>query len=461
MFSALVAAAGSTSDMQLPKAARDALQWLLEQGAPEIALSQACARSAPEVHMPSNPHEDEVWQKTKDGKPRKPLKSFNLESLIPAYRKRAALPIPAVVPLNPVVHFIWPNSDPGDWVESLQEICHGVTYLGRSRSIVSATVVDDPPKASYVQDDFGDVQLRVPGSGRLTYLCDKYKDPLQSGKPVPSGPKRYRMISYQSGSVKTLHTIFDRCWIFQPQLGDPLLTAVSTVKVTQALRKALISCIEQSQRSRGLEPKIPPIVHGHTAHPHCAYLTLPFVHPRQRYADGSIKGVAVFIPVDAQEEDLSALAQGFDRLQHNGLGIPGIGTWRIEEVPADDSRNATLDPNTWTRPARLWTTATPMVFGHFPKSNKGGEAKVVLDSLEMIGIQRDNVVEILVDRYSPLHGAPPSWCFKACRETNSEHQSSSWIRHVTLRFDQHVRGPILLGSMRHFGLGLMRPIEEP
>ena len=100
-----------------------------------------------------------------------------------------------------------------------------------------------------------------------------------------------------------------------------------------------------------------------------------------------------------------------------------------------------------------------MVFGHFPKPNKGGEGKVILDSLRMIGIEPECVLEIAVGRHSPLYGALPSWHFKPRKSSSEITQRPMWIRHVALRFDRHVRGPIVLGSMRYFGLGLMRPIE--
>ena len=120
----------------------------------------------------------------------------------------------------------------------------------------------------------------------------------------------------------------------------------------------------------------------------------------------------------------------------------------------------TLDAGTWTKPGRVWTTATPMVNGHFPKDKKGGEVKVILDSLCMIGIDPACVVEIAVGRHSPLHGAPPSWCFKAGADRQSNGQTPRMVRHVTLRFSRDVRGPIVIGCMRYFGLGLMRPMEE-
>jgi CRISPR-associated protein Csb2 len=470
LYSALVAAAAeptSGNGSHVPETACDALRWLAQQGAPRLAVSEARRRSAPDVHVPTNPHEDEVWQKPKKGKPRAPQQSFDLRTLLPVRRKKAVLPIPAVVPDEPVAYFIWPKAEPAGLQQALHDICSRVTCLGRSRSLVRVSLVDDPPPATHVLDAIGEVQLRVPGPDRLGYLIEKYK--RDGGHPAPCPTQRYRLVEHALRRPELLQSVFDRFWVLRPQRGDPLLPAVSTVKVTQALRKALIACIEEDQRDRGIEPKVPDIVHGHGRHPHCAYVALPFVHPWQRHADGAIKGLAVLLPRGVDDDGLMALANGLMRLQNRGLGIPGIGTWRLEEAPADDPPNATLDCRTWMgivgrdgnhRPARIWATATPMVFGHFPKANKGGEAKVVLDSLAMVGIEPDRVLEIAVGRHSPLHGAPPSWCFKPRRGDGETNQPPAWVRHVTLSFDRPVYGPIVLGCKRYFGLGLMRPLEE-
>jgi CRISPR-associated protein Csb2 len=251
-------------------------------------------------------------------------------------------------------------------------------------------------------------------------------------------------------------------YVFKPQPGDPTLPVESTQKVTQSLRRALIACIEEEQRLRGLNPTVPDIVHGHGKHPHCAYVALPFVNPRQRHADGSIKGLAVLVPRDVEVKDLMSLAAGLLRLQENGLRIPGVGTWRLVEVPENDPPLRSLATHTWRRPSRLWATATPMVFGHFPKPNNGGAVKVILDSLRMVGIKPDLAVEVAVSRYSPLHGAPPSWQFQTHdNKKRNNNEPPRLFYHVTLCFDRPVAGPIVLGSMRYFGLGLMWPMEDP
>lgn len=446
LFSALVAAAASMSARGLrpPELARRALQWLLEPcptgagGAPEIWASEARIRSAPDVHMPANPHPDEKA----------------VLRMLPAYRKKAALPLPAVIPDEPVVYFIWPHAEPASHLDELRAICDRVTYMGRSRSLVRASLVQNPPTPSHVPGQPADVELRVPDSNRLEYLLDKYE--RDGGKPIPSLARPYSRTDRQVHNEKPLDSLFERFWVFRPRSGDPLLPLVSILRLTQALRRALIAAIEEDQRSRHIDPHVPEVVHGHGKHPHCAYIALPFVHPRQRRADGMIKGVALLLPRRIEPATLHAIARGLICLQRNGLVIPGVGTWHLEEIPPDNAPITTLDPRTWTNASCTWTTATPMVFGHFPKPNRGGEAKIILDSLNLIGVDPERVIEIGVGRHSPLHGAPPSWCFKPRRE--SDDGSRPWLRHVTLRFDRPLCGPIILGRTRYFGLGLMRPV---
>src|SRR5437879_8022344 len=71
LYSALVAAAATLLDADegcLPERAVQALNWLATQNwaggrvvGPELHAPEERRRLAPEVHMPSNPHEDEVW----------------------------------------------------------------------------------------------------------------------------------------------------------------------------------------------------------------------------------------------------------------------------------------------------------------------------------------------------------------------------------------------------------------
>lgn len=480
LFSALVAAAAepqTSGETHIPPPARGALEWLAEQAPPELHAPRAHQRTAPYVPMPSNPHDDEVWQKKrkKDGS-RAPLKNFDMKTLLPLHRKNALLPIPAVVPDESAVYFRWPDADPEEHLGTLRSICDRVTYLGRSRSLVRVTVENQAPAATHVPDPLGLVQLRVPGPERLDYLIDKYE--RDGGKPAPSPPQRYRRAGSTSPIELPGDSLFRRVWVFRllhPRNPAPPIEA--SLRLTRAFRKALIKQVHEQVcgcsrwdggvpshgEAGGCYDKIPGVISGHQSGgtplqaPHVGFAPLPFVHPTQRHADGTVKGLAVLVPDNLKGDALTLLARGVRDIDRLALGR--AGAWCLELVSPDDPPMATLDHRSWTAPSRVWTTATPMVFGHFPKERNGGEPQVILDSLQLVGVDPGTVVDIATDRHSPLHGAAPIWCFDVGRDRASG-ERRRWVRHVTVRFDRPTAGPLLLGVLRFFGLGLMRPLER-
>ena len=289
--------------------------------------------------MPSNPHPMEIPDSLEVGKRAKnPAKARAekekaVKNLLPVHRKKTALPIPAVVPDEPVAYFIWPNASTTVHLETLRGICERVTYLGRSRSLVRVSVATNPPPATYVPDpELGQVQLRVPGSNRLKELIDNYK--VKGGKPDPSPPHKYRKVEHYPRQ-QTSHTIFDRVFVFKPQQGDPILPAVSTLLLTKALRCGLLTKLHERvcgcDRWNGGMPrceeaqecyrKIPAFISGYdedcspTTQAHLAFVALPFVHFGQRHADGSIKGLAVLVPRNSDNGALQTLAVGLMQLQ--------------------------------------------------------------------------------------------------------------------------------------------------
>lgn len=493
LYSALVAAAAEPTEGDddaatvIPRPESEALGWLARLGAPQVRAFEASERVGVEVFMPTNPHEDEVPDSLEPKKPPKGLAKARAElaagvrNLLPVHRKKAGLPIPAVIPDDPVVEFVWPAvnlADADQHLPTLRRIAASVGHLGRSRSLVLVSVdtrenapmsAEDCPMV-FVPDRHGDRQLRIPGLTRLAYLVDHYKNGGRGGKPDPSPPRRYRIREEDAGGDRPLTAAFERTWILRPKPENPApptLPIEATVMLTRRLRAALLECCNDADANTKA------FISGHGEHPHPAFLALPFVHLSQRHADGSIKGVAVAFPRSTTDKALTAVAHGLARLHANGLNLPGIGVWRLEEVFADAPPIRTLDAQTWLGPrggCRVWTTATPMVFGRFPKPKAGGEPTEVLESLRMVSTVGggkatlvDHVVEIAIDRHSSLHGAAPSWHFKSARDRggkNSAKAPARHIRHVTLRFDRPVHGPLLLGAMRYFGMGLMRPLED-
>jgi CRISPR-associated protein Csb2 len=90
-----------------------------------------------------------------------------------------------------------------------------------------------------------------------------------------------------------------------------------------------------------------------------------------------------------------------------------------------------------------------MVLDRHPKRQQRLES-VIADSVEMAGYPRPAAVE--VGQHGALVGVPPARRFRP-------RSGGRWL-HVALAFERPVRGPLLVGRDRHFGLGLLRPLQH-
>jgi CRISPR-associated protein Csb2 len=70
--------------------------------------------------------------------------------------------------------------------------------------------------------------------------------------------------------------------------------------------------------------------------------------------------------------------------------------------------------------------------------------------------------DVAVTRQPLLAGARPAGDFPAFRQMDHRQRKPTprLLVHVALRFAEAIEGPVVLGSGRYFGLGLMRPLIE-
>ena len=238
--------------------------------------------------------------------------------------------------------------------------------------------------------------------------------------------------------------------------------------MTQALRAALIE-------QHGNQP-LPSALSGHgpdgrmTDLPHLAFVALPFVGHAQ--ADASVQGCAIIVPrdlVDADRELLFRLVAGWERtravdpggtVELASNGLPPVRFVRVE-VPSKES----LVPSRWCRPSRRFLTATPVALDRNPgnlRSNLERAAhkaaieaqQTIASSCERIGLPRPVSVEV---SFAPLlSGAQHASAFRSWPDRPGR---TPRVRvHAEIRFEVPVRGPLLLGAGRHFGLGLCLPV---
>jgi CRISPR-associated protein Csb2 len=214
--------------------------------------------------------------------------------------------------------------------------------------------------------------------------------------------------------------------------------------------------MRQEQAAAG---KVPEVLSGHDENgkpaldPHAAYVTLPFVSDTQEHADGRVMGMAVILPRSLPTEERRRVVRALMRVDH--LLVPRVGRLGLERVTPDQAVTHNLRSDTWSRPCRRWASVTPVVLDRFPRRQGRGVEGVLAQGCDFVGIPRPT--EVIADRHSPLYGVEPSFRFVTQRAAGGKARLHT---HVLLTFEEAVRGPIVLGAGRHFGLGLLRPLQE-
>jgi len=447
LFSALVAAfyeSGFDSDL------RFALIWLEEQEPPNIWAGGFATRlesadgsrfrhpTTPGAFVPIN---DDYSTKFRN-----------------SARRRKERWFPSGTPEDERVHFIWENAEPNPpTVDALRRIAAQVSYLGHSSSLVRVAVIESPQDAALKPSDTGDTMLRVPSKRRLEYLDRQFarSKGTRQFRPDAGAIQRYSRVGKSEELTRTPASSFGEMIVFQRLGGSPervefLLT------VTSVMRDALMA--------RSPQQPAPGCISGHGEIPHIACVAFPFVN--HRHADGSLKGLAIILPKDLAEADqlvVFAALNGLEKLW-NKQGMQ----WRIRRC-VGDAGTTTLSEDTWTRKARVWASVSPMLLDRFPKpikqngkepvanapEYKPGDSpeEIVADACERIGLPKPKAVRL--DKNSLVLGVPPSTRFRLHRSDDEAPRPAS---HVILEFSEAVRGPVLLGAGRYFGLGLFLPL---
>jgi CRISPR-associated protein Csb2 len=227
--------------------------------------------------------------------------------------------------------------------------------------------------------------------------------------------------------------------------AGPGLPIEAALTLTEAARKALMS-------NAGAGRPMTEQIHGHNGDTHCAVVALPFVD--REHADGHLMGFAVVLPRRSSTDDRRSVLAACSELAERGLHIPGVGNWTLE--PADAAVMAhTLRSATWTQPSTRWRTVTPILLDRFPKKKGPGVEEILAAGCRRIGLREPAKIEH--GPYSPITGVAPVPAFRLHR---TGEERPRWGVHATFEFEVPVRGPVLVGAGRYFGLGLMRPQRE-
>ncbi|WP_322797240.1 type I-U CRISPR-associated protein Csb2 [Tepidiforma sp.] len=367
-----------------------------------------------------------------------------------------------LAPRHLEIWYIWDGEPLGETqFELLQGLCRRVPYLGRSTCPAVLEVAREltgpapsllpvPVDAQGVGSVFDAVQsMRVPFPGSLTALRRAYE---QKAEGLPGDPWAIgAYVDYRRGEARQASEAVRGPYrtLIVLELQGPTRDGRHVVGFTDLLRRALMANL-----TRQLDA-----VHGHgqPGSPRCSFLALPFVG--HRHADGHIVGLGVAVP-ELDRQDLRDLMLALETTVRQGLRSPSLGTFGLRRLlPVDQLRAAlTLRSSRWTRPSRWWVTVYPAVLDRFVKRHQDIPELIRL-TLRNAGYPEPAAVRSSTRPFSAIvPGAVDLQPHETMRPGHS--QGFKPYRHLVLEFAAPVEGPVILGSMRHYGLGLCVPVDE-
>ena len=397
-------------------------------------------------------------------------------TLLPEERKRTPrLSVPStLVGGDGRVVFSWPNSEPtAERRSALGSVLERVTRMGNSSSFVACRLIDDSPDAVWVPQSGSAgsaFSMRGTHPGMLEQLRARHAVYLETG--LRNIPMRARTVFYTDARARMSdpHPSSNEAggtWvIFEMDRLSRHLSSTGTVQVAKALRGALISHCSGTPPKllSGKDPDGRP-----TADPHALFLSLPFVG--HRYSDGTVKGVAVVFPPDPDSGQRQAVLQAVNNWEKSRRGKPlllrlgrrgVVGMCRVFGNDAADAK--TLDPGMWNRPSRRWGSVTALALPREAyKLTRGSPSDIrrawrkaeeaVVEAARFAGLPEPLRVDVGFD--PPVRGGSHTSDYPVFAQSRKRRL----LLHAVVEFDKPAVGPLVLGSGRFRGLGLMLPLD--
>jgi len=366
----------------------------------------------------------------------------------PARKSQEVRPGARISLARPIVRFEWPDLEPTD--EELADLrlrCARIGYLGCSDSPVRVTVTTEPAavvESKWRPDPTGDVFLPTPWEGFLEALDTAFEQ-WTGGAPARRSWIPNTLVTYADpdSAPDEAGTGHQGLWIrFERPVSYRLVRVVA-----EALRAAVLQHLDDFV---GGPEAVPAVIHGHgDLDDHAYWVPLPWVGAP--HADGRIMGACVLLPAHTSDATLAAVREAVARVTTLARG----SVFTTGATLFDGSRRPwSAHPARWRGPARRWASAFPVVHERFTGGSLQPEEfrrwcrfAGLPDSVDVVAVRSTGV---------PLVPGAQRLTAEQVRRRAGDHRPFS---HIEVVFDAPVRGPLLIGSMRHFGLGLMVPVE--
>ena len=514
LFSALVATWADTDEPNVGE--REALEWLEAQGPPSIASSECARRTVGSHFVPVNDASivspslqerradtvyalmDQLEEEliSSEGEVTRPVSRLqdrlvrqrdisrqvdlvgntnpdSAEEMLPDHRGRQERFFPSVTPDDPRVVYLWDGPTPKEVGSSLDRLLSRVTRLGHSSSLVSCRLTSGDVEANLVPGD-GRYSLRGVRQGQLAELERQFN--RHQGNSPRSLP--YTDIRYRSTNVAALHEVHHEPntagdWIvFEFAHNSRALPSSRGVELAMAMRSAILSYAEDP---------VPEGLSGHKAEgqptdsPHVAFLPIPYAG--YEYADGRILGIAMSLPGSLDDAARRAALRAIGRWERAKsdhpyplrLTLGSIGVVHMVRLREYATLHS-LRTGVWHRPSRTWLSAVPIALPRHPGRLSRGSAAArarawaeaeaaVVSACEHVGLPEPLSVEVSLDPL--LSGSRRASSYPPfIQNSRGGRQIRRQLVHASLTFENPVAGPLMLGTGRFLGLGLMRPARK-
>lgn len=373
----------------------------------------------------------------------------------------------------------WPDAVLDDRQrDGLEQIASRLTYLGRAESFCDARLLrpdEDLPEPNTVPAGPGNAQmpsesirLLVPDRPlNFEHLCVRLEDMRTDSRQRSINPPSTSWVSYQRPRPPLPTTSSRRKARPGPRptavrfrlasagpgrrpVRPPLRDAVLYTAILRAACQSQFGRMHPEGPSSALSGRIgTDLVEGH---PHAHYLALP-AHQTGSGAGrfDRIESLAVWAPGGLTEEELRAVLAVRELRGHDW-----ISEFRPARLVVEGFGPAGSTLGELVGPSRSFRSLTPFFPGHHPHS--GGWTSQVEAEVRAALRERDLPEEgVVVQAEQEQRGyrtQRPSSGASRGRQRALNHPHS-----VQIRFSRPVAGPVCLGALSHFGLGLFLPME--
>ncbi len=337
---------------------------------------------------------------------------------------------------------------------ALDEVALGIPYLGRSESICNVALVRQIEGRTPVswrpagKDDPPDAEILC--ARQPLELNDLMQSPDTVRRDRRLFPTGSRLVPYQKReSARAPATADD----WRPTHAAvrfavhprPRPTLANAVVVGELLRRASLS--KHGIPSETLSGKQPTGERQLGRHEHAHYISLP---DHERTGPSSpIESLLVWTPRRLNGDEFAALAQ--IEWLYAGRAVSGFPDIAVAVEGFGDVDE--LAPEI-VGPSSVWASCTPFAPGRHPDKRTTWHDHIAAEIKRELTVYRDypppasvEVIDGDARRYRRYRLPPKE------RLANSRYASM-----VEIRFANPVEGPIALGSLSHFGLGLFKPI---